>query len=72
MKEWQRRVTCATVLVVAVAGAMTLMSSAMLADPRWRAGLQIVGGAVAILAGILSAVLAWRWWSAELTTRHHL
>ena len=72
MKEWQRRITCATVLVVAMAGAMTLMSSAMASDPHWRAGLQIGGGVVAVLAGITSAVLAWRWWSTELTARHRM
>ena len=69
MQEIMRRVTFATVLAVAVGGAMTLMSSAMLSDPQWRAGLQIIGGIVAVLAGIASAVLAWRWWSHDLTAR---
>ena len=71
MQELMRRVVFATVLVVAVGGAVTLMSSAMMSDPQWRAGLQIVGGIVAVLCGATSAILAWHWWSDELTVRRH-
>lgn len=63
MAERTRRVIFAALLLVAVAGAVGLMASALVVDPQWRTWLLVASTGAAVGCGTVCAVLAWRWWS---------
>jgi len=67
MREGARRVVFATLLLVAVIGAVGLMASSLVVDPSGRTWLQVVSAGAAIGCGITCTILAWRWWSGALT-----
>jgi hypothetical protein len=66
MRERTRRVVFATLLALAVLGAVLLMGGSLLGDPLWRMRLQVVALCVALVCGTACGVLAWRWWGDQL------
>ena len=72
MKERTRRVVFATLLALAVLGAVLLMGGSLLGDQLWRMRLQVVALCVALGCGTACGVLAWLWWSDQLVDERPL